>query len=305
MGIAGDIDVDTGLNAEGLWLHVHTMHAADTSTPGKPCLSWLFWAREALETCATIDDVEPMLGRIDRDRGMILVLVEGRTQPGGLRVRSLDPSHDSGLGFGAPRTIRRESTPSVPSVSRVHARTGRSAGVPRSRRSPHEHTSGTRRRTCSTPWPPPGWRCGRPRRCGRSMPPSAVRRSARRGSARAPRRRRAGAPGPAFRLFGADPNRTRNESSGLIKAIPSPMASSPRRGSAARPSSRTRFSEYRAARRAAGKAHSDQPGKGMDQLRAPEHDEKSRRSRSFATLAKAFWGVLGATGTCSTRRWAR
>ncbi|MBX3352694.1 MAG: ABC transporter ATP-binding protein [Phycisphaeraceae bacterium] len=67
----------------------------------------------------------------------------------------------------------------------------------------------------------------------------------------------------------------------------------PRRTSAARPSSRTRFAEYRAARKAASKSAHAQPGKGMDQLRAPEHDEKKRRrSRSFGALARAFWGVL-------------
>lgn len=71
------------------------------------------------------------------------------------------------------------------------------------------------------------------------------------------------------------------------------MPSSPRRDDAARPSSRSRFVQYRAARKASAKSTPDRAGVGLDQLRAPEHDEKRRRrTRSFPALARAFWGVL-------------
>ena len=79
LGIRGDIDVDTGANAEGLWLHAHTMHAHDRPRTHKPRISWLFWLREALETCATLDDVEAMLNAIERDRGIILVALDSKT----------------------------------------------------------------------------------------------------------------------------------------------------------------------------------------------------------------------------------
>ncbi|TVQ50430.1 MAG: hypothetical protein EA377_14325, partial [Phycisphaerales bacterium] len=79
MGINGDIDVDTGMNAERLWLHVHTLPAMDRARSDRPIISWLFWVREALETCATLEEIEAMLERVDRDRGMLLFAAEGRT----------------------------------------------------------------------------------------------------------------------------------------------------------------------------------------------------------------------------------
>ena len=79
VGIRGDIDLDTGLNAEGLWLHLHTLHATDTVHPGVPCISWLFWAREALETCASLDELERFIDTTARDRGVMVVASEGRS----------------------------------------------------------------------------------------------------------------------------------------------------------------------------------------------------------------------------------
>ena len=79
LGILGDIDVDTGVNAERLWLHLHTLPSLDRPRPGRARFSWLFWAREALETCATIDEVEAFIERTDRDRGVLVLVVEGKT----------------------------------------------------------------------------------------------------------------------------------------------------------------------------------------------------------------------------------
>ncbi len=79
VGIAGDIDVDTGANAERLWIHVHTLFTRDKPRPNHASLSWLFWTREALETCATLDDLERFLSAVDRDRGMILFAADGKT----------------------------------------------------------------------------------------------------------------------------------------------------------------------------------------------------------------------------------
>lgn len=77
LGIRGDIDVDTGINAEGLWLHLHTLHAADDPPRDRTCISWLFWAREALETCATLDELERFIAATGRDRGVIVVAGQG------------------------------------------------------------------------------------------------------------------------------------------------------------------------------------------------------------------------------------
>lgn len=84
IGINGDIDVDTGANEAGLWLHVHTMHATDAVDAGRQSLSWLFWAREALEQCATLDDLERFCGEVQRDRGMILITLHGPTDEGAI-----------------------------------------------------------------------------------------------------------------------------------------------------------------------------------------------------------------------------
>jgi len=42
VGIRGDIDVDTGVNAERLWLHLHTLPALDAPTDDRRRFSWLF-----------------------------------------------------------------------------------------------------------------------------------------------------------------------------------------------------------------------------------------------------------------------
>lgn len=80
VGIMGDIDADTGMNAEGLWLHMHTLLAQDEPRAGVSCISWLFWMREALETCASIADLERFIAATDRDRGVILFAADGNTR---------------------------------------------------------------------------------------------------------------------------------------------------------------------------------------------------------------------------------
>jgi hypothetical protein len=79
VGIRGDIDVDTGVNAERLWLHLHTLPALDDPPRARPRTSWLFWARDALETCATLDELEEFIASTARDRGVIVVAADGKT----------------------------------------------------------------------------------------------------------------------------------------------------------------------------------------------------------------------------------
>jgi hypothetical protein len=84
VGIRGDIDVDTGINAAGLWVHLHTLYVTDDPRGDKTCISWLFWAREALETCATLDELDAFMASTERDRGVIVVAGEGRTGRGAI-----------------------------------------------------------------------------------------------------------------------------------------------------------------------------------------------------------------------------
>ncbi len=79
VGIRGDIDVDTGINAERLWLHLHTLPAMDDPPLDRTSISWLFWAREALEVCATIDELEAFIERTARDRGVLAIAGDGKT----------------------------------------------------------------------------------------------------------------------------------------------------------------------------------------------------------------------------------
>jgi len=83
VGINGDIDVDTGMNAAGLWLHLHTLAtprgAAPPRTESAPTISWLFWCREALECCATLDELDTFITETRRDRSVFAVAAEGAT----------------------------------------------------------------------------------------------------------------------------------------------------------------------------------------------------------------------------------
>ncbi len=79
LGIKGDIDIDTGVNAERLWLHLHTLYAPGEPRGDRTQISWLFWAREALETCATLDDLDRFIASTERDRGVIVVAADAKT----------------------------------------------------------------------------------------------------------------------------------------------------------------------------------------------------------------------------------
>ena len=79
MGLMGDIDADTGMNAERLWLHMHTLLAHDEPRAGVSCISWLFWMREALETCSSLAELERFITTTDRDRGVMLFASDGKT----------------------------------------------------------------------------------------------------------------------------------------------------------------------------------------------------------------------------------
>lgn len=78
-GMEGDVFTPTGINHELLWLHYNWLPAWDVPTTGKPHLPCYAWLVEALETCRTLPEIEALLGRIQRDGGMLLFAVDGKT----------------------------------------------------------------------------------------------------------------------------------------------------------------------------------------------------------------------------------
>ncbi len=75
----GDVFTPTGINQERLWLHYNYLPVSDAPTGGKPHWPAYVFLTEALETCRTIAEVEARLQAIDRDGGMVLFAVDGKT----------------------------------------------------------------------------------------------------------------------------------------------------------------------------------------------------------------------------------
>jgi hypothetical protein len=78
-GLEGDVFTGTGINHERLWLHYNylpTWDAPVASEPHLPCYALLV---EALETCRTLQDLEVLLAHVQRDDGMLLFAVDGKT----------------------------------------------------------------------------------------------------------------------------------------------------------------------------------------------------------------------------------
>lgn len=78
-GMAGDVFTGTGINREQLWLHSQHLPASDRPRPNKTHFPGYVILTEALETCSSIGDVEKLLGNVDRDGGMLLFAVDGKT----------------------------------------------------------------------------------------------------------------------------------------------------------------------------------------------------------------------------------
>lgn len=78
-GLEGEMFAGTGINGERLWLHYNWLPAPDAPAPQKPHWACYVWLREALETCCTVREVEALLRSVDRDGGMLLFVVDGKT----------------------------------------------------------------------------------------------------------------------------------------------------------------------------------------------------------------------------------
>ncbi len=75
----GDVFAPTGINRERLWLHTNFLSAWDKPAPGKPHVPGYVFLTEALELCRNLADVEAFLNATDRDGGMLLFAVDGKT----------------------------------------------------------------------------------------------------------------------------------------------------------------------------------------------------------------------------------
>jgi hypothetical protein len=75
----GDVFTPTGINQEKLWLHYNYLPVLDAPQPDWPHLPGYAFLVEALETCRTLQDVEDLLGNIQRDDGMLLFALDGKT----------------------------------------------------------------------------------------------------------------------------------------------------------------------------------------------------------------------------------
>ena len=76
----GDVFTPTGVNKEKLWLHYNFLPVWDSPRPGKPHVPAYAFLTEALELCRDIPDVEALLEETDRDGGMLLFAVDGKTE---------------------------------------------------------------------------------------------------------------------------------------------------------------------------------------------------------------------------------
>jgi hypothetical protein len=78
-GQEGDVFTATGVNRDRLWLHHQALPTSDAPRPERPHLSGWVLLTDMLETCSTIGEVEARLGEVDRDEGMMLFAVDGKS----------------------------------------------------------------------------------------------------------------------------------------------------------------------------------------------------------------------------------
>lgn len=78
-GMEGDVFTPTGINQERLWLHYNYLPVWDAPATGRHHLPGYAWMVEALETCRTLQDLEALLDHTQRDDGMLLFAVDGKT----------------------------------------------------------------------------------------------------------------------------------------------------------------------------------------------------------------------------------
>jgi len=78
-GTEGEVFSATGLNKEKIWLHYNWLPVWDNPSGKKQCLFPYVFLREALETCSTIRDIANLLENIERNGGMSLFVIDGKS----------------------------------------------------------------------------------------------------------------------------------------------------------------------------------------------------------------------------------
>lgn len=79
LALCGDLHSYQGVNKSQLWIHSNWLPADDQPAANKRTIPWLFFLREALETCETIAEVESLLSSCNRDTGVALTVIDGKT----------------------------------------------------------------------------------------------------------------------------------------------------------------------------------------------------------------------------------
>jgi hypothetical protein len=119
-GLEGDVFTPTGINKKQLWLHYNYLPAWDRPQPDRPHLPGYAWMVEALETCRTLPDVEALLQRVQRDDGMLLFAVDGKTDAYALYECSCTSFHkrepNRGWLVGTNHYVEHPQTPALGSA---------------------------------------------------------------------------------------------------------------------------------------------------------------------------------------------
>ena len=78
-GLEGDVFTATGVNRDRLWLHHQALPTSDAPRAERPHLPGWVLLIDMLETCSTIGEVEARLDEVDRDEGMMLFAIDGKS----------------------------------------------------------------------------------------------------------------------------------------------------------------------------------------------------------------------------------
>ena len=68
-----------GVSRERLWLHMNGFFSTDARRRHAPLMPYVLLIREAMETCRTIAELEDLIRVCDRDNGMAIYAVDGKT----------------------------------------------------------------------------------------------------------------------------------------------------------------------------------------------------------------------------------
>ena len=91
----------TGYNRENLWLHCHDLAVLDAPRSDRPHWPSYVWLTEALDTSARNGEAEALLEHADRDEGMSLFAVDGKTNESVILnvARRYTPEFDDVVGL--------------------------------------------------------------------------------------------------------------------------------------------------------------------------------------------------------------